>query len=472
MTANIWWIRRDLRLQDNPALTAALEDAQRLIPLFILEPDMLSKAAPKRRAFLLNALADLDEQLRQLGSRLILRQGPAEKALPALAAELGSVRVFAQQDFSPLARERDELIDQMLDLTLTPGEVLRHPKDVLKSDGTRYVVFTPYRRKWRERPLPTPADCLPTPKSLPPLPANLASEPLPVAGTRPRLPGLGHRCSTADLKVSSRAACAITRASATGWIWTAPPACRLTCASGLISARECFAGAQVALLQAGSDPARLEIDTWVNELIWREFYTSILFHFPKVMRGAFREGYNRIAWRNDPDSLQAWQQGQTGYPVVDAAMRQLLATGWMHNRGRMIVASFLTKDLLINWQEGEAWFMAQLVDGDPAANNGGWQWTAGTGTDAAPYFRVFQPRPPGPKVRPRCGIHRPMGAGVGRPAAKIPPRTLEALPESMPGVWLPSRPNLSESDCGPCFRTRSRPGGLSGRAQLTHKEKQ
>ena len=179
---------------------------------------------------------------------------------------------------------------------------------------------------------------------------------------------------------------------------------------GLISARECFAGAQVALLQAGSDPARLEIDTWVNELIWREFYTSILFAiFPKVMRGVFREGYNRIAWRNDPDSLQAWQQGQTGYPVVDAAMRQLLATGWMHNRGRMIVASFLTKDLLINWQEGEV-----LVHGA----TGGWRpgrQQRRLAVDRGHRHRCrallpgVQPRPAGPKVRSQTRNTSPNG---------------------------------------------------------------
>jgi deoxyribodipyrimidine photo-lyase len=160
---------------------------------------------------------------------------------------------------------------------------------------------------------------------------------------------------------------------------------------GLISARDAFAQAHIAQLQAKTDAERGEIQTWLNELVWREFYTAILYHFPKVLDRPFREDYEHISWRTAPEDLSAWQNGQTGYPVVDACMRQLLATGWMHNRGRMIVASFLTKDLLINWQEGEAWFMHNLVDGDPASNNGGWQWSAGTGTDAAPYFRIFNP---------------------------------------------------------------------------------
>jgi deoxyribodipyrimidine photo-lyase len=169
---------------------------------------------------------------------------------------------------------------------------------------------------------------------------------------------------------------------------------------GLISVREAFVKAQVSLIQTKQRAAREEIQTWLNELVWREFYTAILYHFPHVMQGPFREDYQNIPWRDAPADLEAWQQGQTGYPAVDACMRQLLETGWMHNRGRMIVASFLTKDLLINWQEGEAWFMANLVDGDPAANNGGWQWSAGTGTDAAPYFRIFNPMIQGFKFDP------------------------------------------------------------------------
>jgi deoxyribodipyrimidine photo-lyase len=169
---------------------------------------------------------------------------------------------------------------------------------------------------------------------------------------------------------------------------------------GLLSVREVFAQAQIAYLQTQDDRTRSEIRTWMDELVWREFYTAILYHFPHVINAPFREEYARVPWRNAPQDLHAWQQGQTGYPIVDACMRQLLNTGWMHNRGRMIAASFLTKDLLINWQAGEAWFMANLVDGDPAANNGGWQWTAGTGTDAAPYFRIFNPLLQGQKYDP------------------------------------------------------------------------
>ncbi len=160
---------------------------------------------------------------------------------------------------------------------------------------------------------------------------------------------------------------------------------------GMLSPRRAVAAAQEAASAARNEQARRGAETWLNELIWREFYLSILYNFPRVVSGSFRPEYDAIRWLNRPSDFQAWCEGRTGYPVVDAGLRQLRETGWMHNRARMIVASFLVKDLLINWQWGERWFMQHLVDGDPAANNGGWQWTAGTGTDAAPYFRIFNP---------------------------------------------------------------------------------
>jgi deoxyribodipyrimidine photo-lyase len=169
---------------------------------------------------------------------------------------------------------------------------------------------------------------------------------------------------------------------------------------GLLSARQAVVAALSAIAAAATPEACKGAETWLNELIWREFYGAILHHFPHVRLRSFRPQYDAISWRNDPDEFAAWCAGKTGYPVVDAAMRQLLATGWMHNRARMITASFLVKDLLIDWRWGEKWFMQHLVDGDPAANNGGWQWTAGTGTDAAPYFRIFNPTTQGAKFDP------------------------------------------------------------------------
>lgn len=394
-----WWIRRDIRLQDNQTLQAALKDALRLVPLFIIEPALMDSAAPKRRAFLLNALADLDDQLRSLGSRLVVRQGPAVEVLPELTHELDDAPVFAQEDFSPFADSRDKSLRNQINLTLLPGQVLRDPDSVLKADNDPYMVFTPYSHRWLEGGLPTPAQCLPAPNELPPLPEGLESLSLPQADP---VTGFPATAKEAQRRLEDFAANELWHYASNRDRMDLDGTSRLSpyLRFGLLSPRECFARAGVALSQAKGEEAQSEIRSWINELIWREFYTMILAQNAHVMDGPFREAYSDIAWRDAPEDLRDWQQGQTGYPAVDACMRQLLNTGWMHNRGRMIVASFLTKDLLINWQEGEAWFMAQLIDGDPAANNGGWQWTAGTGTDAAPYFRIFNPVLQGKKFDP------------------------------------------------------------------------
>ena len=359
----------------------------------------MDEAAPKRRAFLLNALADLHRQLQNLGSQLIIRHGPALNAFEGLSDALNDITIFAHEDYSPYARKRDEAVSNRFPLKTFPGVTLRHPSAVLKADGDPYVVYTPYKNTWYEKPLPTPADCLPAPDALPPLPEGISSHNLPSVEPQADFPGTAKEAQNRltefirdgiDHYQSRRDRMDLDGTSKLS------PYLRF----GLISVREAFAQAQIAFLQAKDDQDRTEIRTWMDELVWREFYITILYHFPHVMNGPFRDKYKAVPWREAPEDLQAWQDGKTGFPIVDACMRQLKHTGWMHNRGRMIVASFLTKDLLINWQEGEAWFMAQLVDGDPAANNGGWQWSAGTGTDAAPYFRVFNPILQGLKFDP------------------------------------------------------------------------
>jgi deoxyribodipyrimidine photo-lyase len=387
---HIWWIRRDIRLQDNEALLSAIQSADQLVPLFILEPVLINGAAPKRLNFLFQALQGLDRQLQELGSHLIVRQGPASKALTELAKSFDNLTIFAHEDFSPFAKERDQSLHSHLDLQLNPGVVLRHPNAVRKADGDPYIVYTPYKNKWYEKPLPMPADCIPAPKSLPPLPDGLESQPLPAYQASDHFPGTAEE---ANRRLSQFIQKGIQHYQSRRNHLAQEGTSRLSpyLRFGLLSVREAFAQAQLALIKARETAQRKEIRTWMDELVWREFYTAILYHHPKVMKGPFREAYAAINWREAPEDLEAWQHGLTGYPIVDACMRQLLATGWMHNRGRMIVASFLTKDLLINWQEGESWFMSQLIDGDPAANNGGWQWSAGTGTDAAPYFRIFNP---------------------------------------------------------------------------------
>lgn len=387
MTTQIWWIRRDLRLKDNPALHSALQSGHTVVPLFILDPRLLSKPAENRQQFLFNGLRRLDEELRQRGSRLILRRGLAEEVLPAVLAESAAETVFAEEDYTPFAIRRDEKLAKQIPLQLVVGVTVHHPAAVIKPDGSPYTVFTPFSKAWKALPLPKPLP--PIAAHLPP-PPLITSETIPPAEENPYFPAGEAQAERRLLEFLDSAVYSYAedrnRLDLDGTSRLSP-----YLRFGMISARRA-AALTMEKMQQTSDPiARKGAESFLNELIWREFYNAILYHFPHVLQTAFNPALRNIPWRNAPDELSAWQQGLTGIPVVDACMRQLLAMGWMHNRGRMIVASFLVKDLLINWQEGEAWFMRHLVDGDPAANNGGWQWTAGVGTDAAPYFRIFNP---------------------------------------------------------------------------------
>jgi deoxyribodipyrimidine photo-lyase len=399
MPTALWWIRRDLRLADNAALDAALRHGA-VVPVFILDPAAAGSRyharAERRRAFLYAGLRTLDADLRARGSRLVVRAGRPLPALTRLMAETGAAGLFAEEDFSPYARRRDAAVQQALPLTLTRGLTVHHPASVHKAGGGPYTVFTPFSKAWRALRPPTPADLVPAPAQLPAVAPALASEPLPEALAPPGFPA-GEAEARRRLE-RFLAGPVQGYAEARNWLGDdgtsgLSPYLRF----GMLSARTAVVA---ALEAAGEAPARRGAEAWLNELIWREFYMAVLSHFPGVLRAAFNPRLRAIPWRDAPEDLAAWQAGRTGYPVVDAAMRQLAQTGWMHNRGRMIVASFLVKDLLIDWRLGEQWFMDQLVDGDPAANNGGWQWTAGTGTDAAPYFRIFNPVLQGQKFDP------------------------------------------------------------------------
>ena len=366
-----------------------------MVPVFVLDPAVLDspyhRAADKRKSFLFHGLAELDRALREHGSRLIVRQGGALEVLTELAAETRAEHIVACADFSPYGARRDARVAQNLPLTLINDQTIHHPAAVRKASGEPYTVFTPFSRAWRALPVPI-FEPAPVPADLH-TPAHLASAALPPAEPLIYfLPGEQHAREALRSFVSSsdtpiydyahgREQLAVDGTSALS------PYLRF----GMLSARAAYAAGQRAAECAPNAPARAGAEAWLNELIWREFYIAILHHFPHVRQQAFRAQLRAIPWRNDAADFAAWREGRTGYPVVDAAMRQLAATGWMHNRARMIVASFLVKDLLIDWRWGEAWFMQHLVDGDPAANNGGWQWTAGVGTDAAPFFRVFNP---------------------------------------------------------------------------------
>lgn len=397
MTRAIWWPRRDLRLFDNQALHAALTSSKEIIPVFIVDPFFSGSVytGQKRLAFLWGGLHALDNALRERGSYLVVRHGRPADQLESLMAETGAERVFAEEDVSPYARRRDADVRSRLSLNLVGSTAVRHPQEVKKDNGDPYTVYTPYKNSWRERPLPGAADLIPAPEKIA-TPSGISSDGIPVEPALPDSvpfqPGeaAGRRRLVAF--TGGNEAPVFTyglRRNLPGIDGTSglSPYLRF----GMVSPREAAAAAVTAVSRAQTKEARQGAQTWLNELIWRDFYINILYHFPHVRGGSFRPEYDRIVWRNDEREFEAWCNGRTGYPIVDAAMRQLKETGWMHNRTRMIVASFLVKDLLIDWRWGERWFMQHLVDGDPAANNGGWQWTAGTGTDAAPYFRIFNP---------------------------------------------------------------------------------
>jgi deoxyribodipyrimidine photo-lyase len=407
MKTNLWWVRRDLRLRDNRVLHAALANGEAVVPVFILDPVLLSSsyAGEKRVTFLMDGLRQLDKALRDRGSYLAVRQGRALDQLAILVKETKASRIYAEADVSPYARRRDEVIHRQLALKLVEGITVHQPNIIYKADGSPYTVYTPFSRRWKELPAPELGSLLPAPQRIP-TPPEISSLPIP---DQPSLPKsvpfpAGEQEAQRRLDAFAQGAGEVpitryaddrNRMDLHGTSGLSP-----YLRFGMLSARQATVSALWSRSVALNEQNRRGADVWLNELIWREFYMSILFHFPHVLQRSFRPIYDHIAWRNDEVQFAAWCSGRTGYPVVDAAMRQLVQSGWMHNRARMIVASFLVKDLLIDWRWGERWFMQNLIDGDPAANNGGWQWTAGTGTDAAPYFRIFNPVLQGKKFDP------------------------------------------------------------------------
>ena len=384
---NIWWIRRDLRLHDNQALTAALSEDSAVLPLFILDVNILDRSNPRRNEFLFENLKNLDTSLRERGSRLILRKGKPLPILQQVMQESGAVAIFAEQDYSYYAKLRDKQISEYLPLILLPGLTIQPLSAVKKADGKPYTIFTPYSRQWKK--VIQPFKEFPTPDQFGAIP-QIVSKPIPSSHTHP-LFAAGEEAAQKRLtdflqnqitSYGSRRDFAAEESTS-----LLSPYFHF----GVLSIRSAYQRAFQLQNNVSLPEEKKGIETWINELLWREFFIMILSEFPHVVQGPFRKAYERIPWRSSKEDIESWKTGKTGYPFVDAGMRQLLETGWMHNRARMVVASFLCKDLLINWQWGEAWFNEQLLDGDLAANNGGWQWCAGCGTDAAPYFRVFNP---------------------------------------------------------------------------------
>jgi deoxyribodipyrimidine photo-lyase len=409
----VHWHRRDLRRHDNHGLAlAAGQTGDRggpALPLFVFDDDVLAHGSPVRVRFMLDALAALREDYRAVGSDLLVRRGDPREVVPAVADEFGAERVTWNRQYSGLARDRDAAVRRALDDAGVAREsvhdaVHHEPGSITTNDGEPYSVFTYFGRKWhdREKAAPYPA---PSGDDL------VAADEVGDAGALPSVDDLGFDEPAATVPEAGTAA-ARERLTAfcDGPIYEYDEAREYPArdgtsglsphlAWGTIGVREVYDAAAEARagVEGDADEAAKEFQ---EQLAWREFYTQVLFHNPEVVSENYKEYENPIAWRDDDEALRAWKAGETGYPIVDAGMRQLRREAWMHNRVRMIVASFLTKDLLIDWREGYDWFRRKLVDHDTANNNGGWQWAASTGTDAQPYFRIFNPMTQGERYDP------------------------------------------------------------------------
>ncbi len=406
----VFWFRRDLRLADNPALHAALKEHAIVWPVYLVIRSEWKKPAMggARAMFWLESLRALERSIERAGVQLIIRvvENNPWTALEKIGRVAGARSLYWNRAYEPTERARDEWVAAAADAagwrvrTYQDG-MLREPADVLKKDGRPFTVFTPYARAWnalgkkefapvsvvrwsargsammRQLGRKLKSDAIPTLKSL----GFSCVAALPLAG---------EAAAQARLRGFIREAL-FTYASERDFpAKTGTSRLSVDLSAGTIGIRTVYAAA-VRASKSKSAAAKRQAAVFVKELIWRDFFRQILWHHPRVAQQAFRSDYNTIPWPNSKALFAAWCQGRTGYPIVDAAMRQLNATGWMHNRLRMIAASFLVKDLLVSWQWGERYFFERLVDADLAANNGGWQWAAGTGTDAQPYFRIFNP---------------------------------------------------------------------------------
>jgi deoxyribodipyrimidine photo-lyase len=376
---SFFWFRRDLRLEDNVGLFQALKSKYPVIPLFIFD-DSILESLPKNDArvgFIHQSLSKINQQLQELGSSLLVKKGKTIDVWKSLLEEFDVKEVFFNKDYEPYAIQRDTVICEILEANNTitysfKDQVIFEEKEITKADGLPYTVYTPFKNKWLEKY-----------KAMAPVPeydaTGMFSNFNKNSFTVPTLEQIGFEESPIKVKPHN-----LKFISNYQDIRDFPAMDKTSYLSphlrfGTVSVRKLV------------NWAFHKNDVFLSELIWREFFMQILFSFPKVVTQNFKSAYDGIQWRNDEEDFKRWCSGTTGYPMVDAGMRQLNETGYMHNRVRMVVASFLCKHLLIQWQWGEAYFAQKLLDYELSANVGNWQWAAGTGCDAAPYFRVFNP---------------------------------------------------------------------------------
>ncbi|KQR94777.1 deoxyribodipyrimidine photolyase [Chryseobacterium sp. Leaf180] len=377
---NIFWLRRDLRTEDNRGFSEALKSEHNVLPIFIFDKEILDKLEnkeDKRLDYFHQALEKMNAEFKKHGSGIQTFHGKPLEIFKKIIKDFDIETVYTNTDYEPYAKNRDEEVAKFLkqndvDFQSFKDQIIFEKDDILKKDGTPYSVYTPYSRKWKEKF--TNEDVKPCPLDFKNLYKFSAKNIISLKDLGFKETGFTYEKPV--LKKSQIEDYDITR--------NFPGADKTTRIGvalrfGTISIRECVAFAEK------------NNEVWLNELIWREFFMQILYHFPKVVTTCFKEDYEKIDWRNNEKEFKLWCEGKTGYPIVDAGMRQLNETGFMHNRIRMVTASFLTKHLLIDWRWGEAYFAEKLLDYELSSNNGNWQWAAGCGCDAAPYFRIFNP---------------------------------------------------------------------------------
>jgi deoxyribodipyrimidine photo-lyase len=385
------WFRRDLRVADHPALLAALDAADEVVPVFVVDRALLDgrPSGPNRRAFLHGALGSLADELGSRGGGLLVREGDPVQVVPALARRFAADAVWCSRDVTPYARRRDTAVGRALRadgrrLHALPGSYLSDFDEVRTTGGDPFRIYSPFARAAKaaawDDPVPAPGRVrVPEELGRPQLDgfdldgAVELTPPDPAAALERLAWFVANRVDGYGRDRNRMAADGTSRLS---------PYLRF----GLVSPRQVAAAVKAPGTRGGGGR-----ETFVNELLWRDFYAYVLYHRPESAWRHMRPEFARFEFEDDPDGLATWREGRTGYPLVDAGMRQLTGQGWVHNRARLVVASFLTKHLLIDWREGARFFLQHLMDGDLPSNNGGWQWVAGTGTDAAPYYRIFNP---------------------------------------------------------------------------------
>ncbi len=373
----LFWFRRDLRIADNVGLKRALASGRPVAPVFIFDQNILKslKRDDARVTFIHQALDRLGEEIEERGGQLTVFHGRPLEVFRGLFLENKIESIYCNEDYEPYARERDDEVaalakERGVGFHAFKDQVIFNAGDVLKDDSTPYRMFTPYYRRWKEKLRNIKFES-------PQTRGQLAS----LGGARPTLEDIGFRSSALELppRVLSRSKIKAYTKTRDDMSLDATTRMGIHLRFGTVSVRAC---AKLALELS---------ETWLRELAWREFFMQILYHFPRTVSEPFDERYRKVEWINDEKQFQLWREGRTGYPIVDAGMRELNATGFMHNRARMIVGSFLTKHLLIDWRWGERYFAEKLLDFELASNVGNWQWVAGSGCDAAPYFRIFNP---------------------------------------------------------------------------------